>query len=99
MDLIETADHRDAKYLAAQLHTNSIVMRYKMRMDRARERLHEIYLEVTEGMSAARNKPSVNIPIPALDRSCSVPRLVSARPPQLASPQFATIYRIKPSTK
>ena len=93
MDLIETADHRDAKYLAAQLHTNSIVMRYKMRMDRARERLHEIYLEVTEGMGPKR-RISVDIPIPTLDRSCSVPQLRNTVPPAAAAP-LATVYRIR----
>lgn len=93
MDLIETADHRDAKYLAAQLHTNSIVMRYKMRMDRARERLHQIYLEVTEGMGPQRRK-SVDIPIPILDKSCSVPRIRNTVPPAPNAP-LATVYRMR----
>lgn len=93
MDLIETADQRDAKYLAAQLHTNSLVMRFKMRMDRARERLHQIYVEVHEGLEPIRRK-SVDIPIPTLDRSCSVPRITAAPPP--AAAPMATVYRMRP---
>lgn len=66
------ADHRDAAYLASQLHTNGVVMTMKARMQRARAMLHQILLDVNE--EAAFSPPVDIIPVPKIDLSLSRPR-------------------------
>lgn len=80
MKRLRDADERDAEYLACQMHTNSRVLGYQTRMQSARDRLHGIYLEVATagGMPPImeRRRPT-EVPLPAIDRTVSTPRLRS----------------------
>jgi hypothetical protein len=71
------AETRDATYLACQLHTNGVVLQLKGRMQAAQNKLRTALIEVTEEARIARTKPpkiSVEIPVPQIDLTPSVPR-------------------------
>ena len=70
------ADSRDAKYLACQLKTNSVVLHQRARITSELNKLHQIYLEVSE---EAGMPLTVSIPAPSIDTSQSQPRLRAIR--------------------
>lgn len=69
-------NERDARYLAQQLQTNGQIIRFRNRMQTARDRLHDIRVEL-EFKDSGRphggraSRPVVEIPVPGLDRSDS----------------------------
>lgn len=75
---VRDANDRDAEYLACQMYTNSRVLGYQTRMQRAKDRLHMIFLEVAElddaGVAPVFHRPVVEAPLPPLDRMVSTPR-------------------------
>lgn len=67
---------RDARYLAQQLQTNGQIIRHRNRMQAARDRLHNIRVELEFKDSGRPSvppvaRPVVEVPLPGLDRSDS----------------------------
>lgn len=78
-DTHNSADARDADYLACQLRTNHAVIHHKARMQNALSNLHQVFLDVSE---EAVEPPSVRIPVPRIDTSSSRPRSSTPTPAQ-----------------
>lgn len=103
MKPIRDADERDAEYLACQLRTNSQVLAMQNRMQAARDRLHEQYLEVAALTNAEDAdtfiRPTVQAPLPALDRTVSLPRWNKASGTRMRRIQDLTAAPARVDTK
>jgi len=94
---VRDASDRDAEYLACQMYTNSRVMGYQSRMQRARDRLHTVYLEVSQLDDAAPAPLLQRIaeaPLPPIDRTISTPRTRSTSGTRITAPNVASLMTL-----
>lgn len=85
----------DARYLALQVRTNQVVLENRVRMQAARDHLHDVLVDLTEQLDGTGSitpfpRPVVNIPLPPLDQTDSTPR----RPPTRSGTRIAGITEI-----
>lgn len=88
-----SADLRDARYVAQQMQTNTLIMQYRARMQVAREKLHRISLDVSAAFDVMVR--AVEIPVPSIDCSRSTPRL-SGSPPSTSSTMLVAVPAVDP---